>query len=269
MEQQCQQQEEVKSSIKNKKRKNLIFNHNKIDFVYLSYLHPLFGFSFIWGSFFCIKSGTIAIMSLIFARYLGSIILSDLDLTQLDYDYRIKLLAISAVILVTSVNILGASWVSKIQRIFLFCKFFAIFFVLLMAFYFVLFEDLKIAKENFEKMIEFPELDTISLYSVLFYIPTFGAGIVTAIWAYSGFNCLNMVSEEIINPQQTIPISIITSLSIVIFCYLIANISYLLVLPIDIVENSSAIAIEMATKVWGYWAAALTSLLGEKFSIIN
>ena len=218
-----------------------------------------------WTSFFCIKSGAVAIVSLIFARYFGSILISDLDInTNVDSDYRIKLLAITAIIGCSSLNIIGVEWVAKVQRAFLVSKIAAIAFVMLMGLYSATFGGTwPIALENLQNIYYIPPVDEISLFDVLAYFPTVGVAVVAALWAYAGFHILNYVAEELINPQKNIPISIVVSLTIVIICYVTANLSYFLVLPMEVIITSPAVAITVAQEVWGYWAAIVTALLGK------
>lgn len=62
-------------------------------------------------------------------------------------------------------------------------------------------------------------------------------------WAYDGWNNLNYVTEELINPYRNLPLAIIYGIPIVTLCYVLVNISYLTVMsPIDIL-TSDAVAV--------------------------
>ena len=72
-------------------------------------------------------------------------------------------------------------------------------------------------------------------------------GIATAfysgLWAYDGWNNLNYVTEEIINPSRNLPLSVIIAIPLVTVCYLLVNISYLLVMSPAEMMISDAVAV--------------------------
>src|SRR3974390_3910316 len=51
----------------------------------------------------------------------------------------------------------------------------------------------------------------------------FMAALVAALWAYDGWNDLNMVSGEIQKPERTIPIALIAGVGIVAALYMLNN----------------------------------------------
>ena len=229
---------------------------SSLDYIYLNELHPAVGFAFVWACFVVIKTGAAAITSLIFARYFGSVILSDLDVQgNIDADYRIKMLAIAALTAAVGLNIVGTKWVSKVQRVFFVCKLFAITCVCVMGTYSVVLGDTQdIAWENLEDVWYVAPGEEMSPWSVFLYMGSFGSAVIASLWAYEGFNTLNFVAGEIKNPQRNIPISIIIAVAIVVICYVSANVAYFAMLPKEVVISSRAVAISAANEVWGEWA---------------
>ena len=65
----------------------------------------------------------------------------------------------------------------------------------------------------------------------------------SGLWAYDGWNNLNYVTEEIINPKRNLPLSIIIAIPMVTICYLLVNISYLAVMSPSEMMISDAVAV--------------------------
>ena len=65
----------------------------------------------------------------------------------------------------------------------------------------------------------------------------------SGLWAYDGWNNLNYVTEEIINPSRNLPLSVIIGIPLVTVCYLLVNISYLLVMSPAEMMISDAVAV--------------------------
>ena len=61
--------------------------------------------------------------------------------------------------------------------------------------------------------------------------------------AYDGWNNLNYVTEEIVNPKRNLPLSIIIAIPMVTVCYLLVNISYLAVMSPSEMMISEAVAV--------------------------
>ncbi|KAI8838962.1 amino acid permease-domain-containing protein [Chytridium lagenaria] len=77
----------------------------------------------------------------------------------------------------------------------------------------------------------------------------YAIALYTALWAYDGWNNLNLVTGELRNPEKNLPRAVTIGPSIVIFCYLLVNVSYYSVLPADLVSKSNSIAV-VRTLFW-------------------
>src|SRR5450432_4077233 len=83
-------------------------------------------------------------------------------------------------------------------------------------------------------------------------IAGFMAALVAALWAYDGWNDLNMVSGEIKHPERTIPIALSAGVSIVGVLYMLNNAAVQYVLPasqIAVTERPSSEATAIAVGV--------------------
>ena len=88
----------------------------------------------------------------------------------------------------------------------------------------------------------------------------FFAALVAALWAYDGWNNVNMVSSEIRNPQKNLPQALIGGTLLVIAIYLLANLAYFYVLPSSTVANTDRVAAEMMRVIMGPKGAAAVSV---------
>jgi len=92
-----------------------------------------------------------------------------------------------------------------------------------------------------------------------FGLGTMGAvltALVPAMWAYSGFNYLGDLGEEVLHPQKNIPRAIILGLVTVGGLYLMANVVYFRVLPLAAVAKSQHVASDVVRSFAGSRGAA-------------
>merc|ERR1719187_1175625 len=73
----------------------------------------------------------------------------------------------------------------------------------------------------------------------------------SGLWAYDGWNNLNYVTEEIINPKKNLPLSLVISIPLVTVCYLLVNISYLVVMSPSEMMISDAVAVTFGSRTLG------------------
>jgi APA family basic amino acid/polyamine antiporter len=83
---------------------------------------------------------------------------------------------------------------------------------------------------------------------------------VSALWAYDGWNNVSMVSSEIRNPGRNLPRSLILGTLAVIGTYLLVNIAYFYVLTPAEVAGSERLASNMMAHLYGNTAAAAVSI---------
>lgn len=87
----------------------------------------------------------------------------------------------------------------------------------------------------------------------------FVAALVAALWAYDGWNDLNMVSGEIRNPERSIPMALIIGVGIVAVLYMGMNAAIQYALPASTIAASNVPAAEALRNAIGNWGAALVS----------
>jgi basic amino acid/polyamine antiporter, APA family len=87
----------------------------------------------------------------------------------------------------------------------------------------------------------------------------FFAALVAALWAYDGWNDLNMVAGEIRNPQRNVPLSLIWGVATVGALYILVNAAVQYVLPAAAVAASERPASDAVALVLGHAGASLVS----------
>ena len=90
-------------------------------------------------------------------------------------------------------------------------------------------------------------------------IAGFMAALVAALWAYDGWNDLNMVAGEIRQPERNIPIALIAGVATVGALYMLVNAAVQFVLPVDAVAASPRPASDAIALVWGTLGASVVS----------
>ncbi len=87
----------------------------------------------------------------------------------------------------------------------------------------------------------------------------FFAALVAALWAYDGWNDLNMVAGEIRDPQRNIPLSLIWGVATVGALYILVNAAVQYVMPAAAVASSPRPASDAVAMVLGPVGAGLVS----------
>lgn len=88
-----------------------------------------------------------------------------------------------------------------------------------------------------------------------------GLALVSVLWAYDGFADLSLVAGEVRNPQRNLPVAIIGGTVALIVMYVLANLAYLYVLPLDVIRQSPLVAADTMTAIFGRAGAVVVSAL--------
>ena len=88
----------------------------------------------------------------------------------------------------------------------------------------------------------------------------FMAALVAALWAYDGWNDLNMVSEEIERPERSIPIALIAGVGLVAVLYMGMNAGIQRALPAEAIAHAAVPAAAASEAALGHFAITLVSI---------
>ena len=226
------------------------------EYVYLSAAYgPFWGYLYGWTQFWVAKSGSIATLAAGFYTYLAaffpvlgiSICVVPLHIgpggSLLEIHYG-QLVAIALILVLAAINYIGVKSGGNVQV--------------------------------FVTVIKMALIAGIIVVGIVFGRGDFGhfggavagvggmagffAAMVSALWAYDGWNNVSMVSSEIRNPQRNLPRSLILGTAAVIVTYLLINVAYFYVLTPAQVGVSNRVAAEMMSHIYGHAAAGAVTI---------
>ena len=95
----------------------------------------------------------------------------------------------------------------------------------------------------------------------------FTVAMIAALWAYDGWNDLNMVAGEIKRPERSIPLALIVGVGLVAVLYMATNAAVQYMLPAAAIAHSPRPAADAMRLAVGPWGAGLVSI-GMAVSIL-
>jgi basic amino acid/polyamine antiporter, APA family len=100
---------------------------------------------------------------------------------------------------------------------------------------------------------------THAAYSASFSPGAFGLALVAVLWAYDGWSDVCYVAGEVTEPPRNLPRAIVGGTVAVAAIYLLANVGYLAVLPVEQIHASPLVAAEVAQRLLGRPGAVFVS----------
>ena len=222
--------------------------------------NKFFAFTYGWASYTVIKTGTIASLAYVFAQSLHQVIngpelwpsLARINLFNVFFPFQslnIKLAAIALILLLTLFNTMGLKIGVRLSA--------TILALVLAGIAIIVFTGISSPAASVTK---------ISEIGTGFSVSTFLTAMLSAFFAYEGWNGVAYVGGEVKDPGKNIPRSLVTGVFAVIAIYLIVNATYLAVLSVDelsqIYQAQNRIAaVEVMRKVTGDAGALAISIL--------
>jgi APA family basic amino acid/polyamine antiporter len=226
------------------------------EYVYLSAAYgPFWGYLYGWTQFWVAKSGSIATLAAGFYTYLTAfypllgttLVTIPLHIgpggSLLEIHYG-QLVAIAIIVILAIVNYVGVRSGGNLQVLVTAIK------MLLIAGIIVV--GLSAGKGDFSHLHSgIPTMGGIA---------GFFAAMVSALWAYDGWNNVSMVSSEIRNPQRNLPRALIFGTAAVIATYILINVAYFYILSPAQVASSHRVAADMMRSLYGGAAASAVTV---------
>ena len=209
---------------------------------------PLLGFLYAWTWFLLAKPASIATVTIGLMRILGTFevfrfLANDAWHRPFAVTYA-QLFAMLAAVLISFLNYLGIKKAGDFQLFFTTLKV-----LMIVAIVIIGFSSSKGSSQNF----------ATTFIGAKGGVSGFMLALVAALWAYDGWNDLNMVSGEVANPRRNIPIALIAGVLIVAVLYMGLNGAVQYLLPASAIAASERPASDATLLAIGSIGAAIVS----------
>ena len=211
------------------------------DYVYMTKVYGRFwGFLFGWAKLFVERTGTIAILGFVFAEYASRVIPME--------GAALRWLAAGAIVLLTTVNIIGVHWGKTVQNAFTILKIVALVAIIAAGVWAV------VHRHTVEVDWELPLIDLRTMQSL-------GVALIFVLWTYGGWTEAAYVAEEVRQPTRNVPRAIVRGVLLVTVLYVLVNWSYLVFIPMEALPVTPLVASSVMERVWGNAGAMFISLM--------
>ncbi len=229
------------------------------EYVYMNRAYgPMMGFLYGWTQFTVAKGGSIAVIATGFVIYLSYFFpglnevfwRAPVQIAGYSAILRLTGLQVGAallVLLLSGMNILGVRRSGRTQTFFTAAKLLMLFALIVLG--------LTLGHGSFEHF-RVP----VKLGAQGSLLATFGATTIAALWAYDGWNNVNMVAGEVENPQRNMPIALIFGTLLVISVYALVNLTYFYVLPSTAIAATNTVAADTARQFMGRAGGAFIAI---------
>ena len=247
---------------------------------------PLIGFLYGWTLYTVIQTGTIAAVAVGFARFSGLLfpVISEsnyiLGPYQLGSSYAIslstaQLTAICIIALLTWTNTKGIQYGKIIQNTFTVAKLGSLFGLIIAGF--TIGRNAHAIDVNFGHFWDQFNLTPVS--AGLTAATSFGLFIAICVsqtgslFAADSWHDITFAAAEVKDPKRTLPRSLVLGTVIVMGIYLLANVAYLMTLPIQAIQGAPAdrVATAMLEAIWPGWGSSImaVAIMVSAFGCVN
>lgn len=225
-------------------------------YVYFERMYgPFSAYLYGWAVFIVIQTGSIASIAYIFAEYAGQYFaLPQLspELSTFSFalpigtfrpfaEFGMKMIAALLIVALTVVNYLGVRFGGTVQNVFTMAKVAAIVTLIVLTF---------VAPEvgSAHNFVADSRSHVTKLGGLALALGIAGA-LQGAFWAYDGWNNITYIAGEVRRPRTTIPRALIAGMTVIISVYVLMNLAYIYVLPIDVMASSTLVASDVAERI--------------------
>jgi APA family basic amino acid/polyamine antiporter len=199
------------------------------EYVYLrEAYHPLVAFLFGWASLAMIQGGGLAAVAITFAQYALRLAGRGTELAAA--------WGAAAICVVAAVNYAGVKPGSRLLNLLVILKIAAL--------------AALIAGGLLVPRAAAPPAEA-SAFPATAGLFAFGAALVPILFAYGGWQSVNLVAEETREPRRTLPLALVAGTAIVIAVYLLANFVYLAVLSREGLAATATPAADAVRRIFG------------------
>ena len=238
-------------------------------YVYLKEAYnPLVGFLYGWSFFAVIQTGTIAAVGVAFSKftaYLWPQVSEDLILLTLG-SVKIsaaQVLAIGIIIVLTYINTKGVKGGKMIQTSFTLTKLFSLFGLIIFGFIVMKPEIWTSNWQNAWSMQKLSPDGTFESLTIAAALGAVAAAMVGSIFSSDAWNNVTFIAGEVRNPKRNIGLSLFLGTLIVTIVYILANLVYLAVLPLQEIAyaEKDRVAVAASSVIFGNVGTVIIALM--------
>ena len=246
-------------------------------YVYLREAYnPFIGFLYGWSFFAVIQTGTIAAVAVAFGKFLGYIEPSFGDgniVMTFSENFRIsaaQLIGIVLIVLLTYINTRGIKSGKLIQTTFTTAKLLALFGLIVFGFiaaksaiWDANWSTAWDMKQHITRITPGSTENSWMPLTGMVALGAMAAAMVGSIFSSDAWNNITFIAGEVKNPQRNIGLSLFFGTLIVTIIYVMANLMYLAVLPIEQLAfaQDNRIAVSVSNEIFGASGAIILALL--------
>ncbi len=218
---------------------------------------PLAGFLYAWTWFLIAKPASIATVVTGLVRILGTFpAFSFFSVNVIRVPFAVncgQLFAVTAAVLLSLLNYLGVKKAGEFQLVFTLLKV-----AIILGIVVVCFSGIGHAASRGLDHRGWSNFAS-TFAGAKGGVAGFMAALVAALWAYDGWNDLNMVAGEVKRPERNIPIALIAGVATVGLLYVLVNAAVQYVLPASAIAASPRPASDAVALVMGRMGASIVS----------
>ncbi|MDD8025123.1 MAG: amino acid permease [Acidobacteriota bacterium] len=212
-------------------------------YVYLREAYsPLIAFLFGWTLFLVIQTGTIAAVAVAFAKFSGVLFpaVGETNILLTLFGLKIsaaQILAIASIAVLTWVNLRGVRTGKRVQNSFTVVKIATL--IGFIGLGIILGANTPAIKANFAAFwkgswthLAGGAVSGVTPLSGLMLLAAIGAAMVGSLFSSDAWYGITYAAGEIKNPRKTIPMSLLIGTATVCVLYVLANLAYILILPV-------------------------------------
>ncbi|XP_038562474.1 asc-type amino acid transporter 1-like [Micropterus salmoides] len=202
----------------------------------------LMGFLLLWSAVLIMYPTTLAVIALTFSSY----VLQPVFPNCVPPYMAMRMLSATCLLLLTWVNCSSVRMATRIQDIFTVGKLMALGLIIVVGL-------VQICNGNYEALTPQVAFSVDSMPSV----GQIALAFLQASFAFSGWNFLNYVTEEVVEPRRNLPRAIYISIPLVTFVYTLTNIAYFSSMSPEELLSSNAVAVTFGEKLLGMFSVIM------------
>ncbi|KAG9341989.1 hypothetical protein JZ751_018307 [Albula glossodonta] len=196
----------------------------------------------VWIAVLIMYPTTLAVIALTFSNY----VLQPIFPNCLPPYMATRMLSTTCLLFLTWVNCSSVRWATRIQDVFTVGKLLALGLIIVVGL-------VQICQGHYEGLkpqvaFEFSRSPSVGQIALAF---------LQASFAFSGWNFLNYVTEEVVNPRRNLPRAIYISIPLVTFVYTLTNIAYFSSMSPEELLSSNAVAVTFGEKLLGMFSSVM------------